>query len=62
MEKYWVVSVYCSIIYMILIYLGRQWMKNRAPFSLRKPLILWNTGLAIFSFCGTTAVLPNLLR
>ena len=37
-------------------------MKDREPFNLRKPLVLWNVGLAVFSIVGMFGVVPNLIR
>lgn len=62
MASYWTISVYASIIYLLLVYFGRRWMKNRPAYSLRQPLILWNIGLALFSFLGMSSLTPNLLK
>ncbi|KAL1454156.1 hypothetical protein WDU94_010437 [Cyamophila willieti] len=45
---YWICAVY-----ILLIFGTQRWMKHRPKFDLRKPLILWNACLAIFSICGT---------
>ncbi|GFT62828.1 putative fatty acid elongation protein 3 [Nephila pilipes] len=37
-------------------------MHTREPFSLRKPLIIWNLFLAAFSIIGTSRVLPELVH
>ena len=37
-------------------------MQDRKPFALRRPLILWNIGLAVFSIFGTASVLPGVLH
>jgi len=37
---------------MVAIYAGTLWMKNRPAFDLKKPLFLWNAGLAAFSIIG----------
>ena len=37
-------------------------MQDRKPFKLRKPLVLWNLGLAVFSIFGTAAVVPIILH
>ena len=36
-------------------------MSTRKAFDLRKPLFLWNVGLAAFSIIGTLSVFPNVL-
>lgn len=35
--------------------------KGFRPASLRAPLVIWNTGLAIFSLMGTVRILPEIL-
>ncbi len=56
------VSVYSSVIYLVFIFLGRRWMEQRKPYILRNTLFLWNVGLAVFSFIGMTATVPNIIR
>ena len=62
MEQNWSWSIYVSSLYLMLVVAGRQWMQSRPPFNLRKMLIMWNTGLATFSVCGTLTVVPPLIR
>ena len=59
-ENYWTISVAIAAIYLILVFLGQQYMKNRNPFELRRPLFLWNVGLAVFSMYGTSIVIPSM--
>ena len=47
--RIWYFSCINSAIYVLLLYVGTRWMKNREPYNLRRPLVLWNTGLAVFS-------------
>ena len=49
-------------IYLVLIYLGQKWMANREPYNLKRPLFLWNVGLAVFSTIGTISLLPSLVK
>ena len=51
-SKHWNVSVYTSVLYVFLVHAGRRWMQDKAALSLRRPLVMWNTGLAVFSFIG----------
>ena len=37
-------------------------MQDRKPFALRRPLILWNIGLTVFSVFGAATVLPVIFR
>lgn len=60
-SRTWTVCLYASAIYLILVFQGRKWMQNRKSYNLKKPLILWNIGLAVFSIFGTATVLPPLL-
>ena len=62
MEQNWPLSIYVSLLYLMLVVAGRQWMQSKAPFSLRKMLVMWNTGLATFSVCGTLTLVPSLIR
>lgn len=45
--------IYAVVGYVIAIYAGSLWMKNRTAWSLKKPLFLWNAALAVFSIIGT---------
>lgn len=62
MHRHWNVSLYASGIYVILIFLGQYWMKNREPFNLRKTLLYWNVTLALFSALGFMRSIPELVR
>lgn len=61
-NRTWTVSLYASAIYLVLVFQGRRWMQTRKPYNLRKPLVLWNIGLAVFSVLGTAAVSPSVLN
>jgi hypothetical protein len=41
-----------ALVYVIAIFYGKHWMKNRPAFDLRKELISWNITLAVFSIIG----------
>ncbi|KAM8778197.1 very long chain fatty acid elongase 5 isoform 2-T3 [Rhynchonycteris naso] len=44
----------CSVIYLLIVWLGPKYMKNRQPFSCRRILVLYNLGLTLLSlymFC-----------
>lgn len=57
----WSLSITCSVVYVIVIFGVREFMKRRPPFELRIPLILWNSGLAIFSIFGAYRMNQELL-
>lgn len=61
MTRYWMLSVYASAVYVLLILAGRSWMRNKPALSLRRPLAMWNTGLAVFSFFGVMVGLPPMV-
>lgn len=48
----WTYSFLFAALYMIFVYAGRMYMKDRPRFELRKPLIIWNVFLAVFSIVG----------
>jgi len=58
--QHWKFSIYASVIYVILIYLGQSWMKNRPAYNLRSCLTSWNVILALFSLVGFARTAPEL--
>jgi len=61
MGKHWDWSIYASGIYVLLIFSGQAWMKNKTPFRLRRRLFLWNVTLAAFSIVGFLRTFPEIL-
>jgi len=55
------VSLWSSAIYLVLIFAGRYAMRQRAPFTLRLPLVMWNTVLALFSIVGFIRTIPEMV-
>ncbi|XP_006831348.1 PREDICTED: elongation of very long chain fatty acids protein 3 [Chrysochloris asiatica] len=53
LEEYWTTSFSISVIYLLLVFVGQNYMKARKGFNLQKPLIMWSFTLAIFSILGT---------
>ncbi|XP_063971546.1 very long chain fatty acid elongase 6-like [Lytechinus pictus] len=49
MAKYWHWSIYISIAYVVIIFGLQRLMRDRPPFDLRRPLILWSASLSVFS-------------
>ncbi len=47
------------IAYVALAMAGRKYMKNKPRNELKRPLILWNVFLAVFSIVGTIRFLPG---
>ena len=59
---YFHMSIICSVIYLVLLYSGIKLMENKPAYKLHRPLLMWNVGLAIFSFCGAISLLPYLIH
>lgn len=59
MNARWHWSFYFSALYLLFIWWGERYMKNRQPFNLRRALCMWSTLLGTFSIFGImrTAVL-----
>jgi len=57
----WTKCFYFIAIYLIVIFAGRQYMKSRPPFQLRKALFLWNVFLAVFSIMASCRFIPEIL-
>ena len=47
--------------YLLFVYYGPKYMKNRKPYDLKKALQYWNLFMAIISTWGMLRVLPHLL-
>lgn len=60
MEENWTSAFYYIGIYMLIIFLGQSYMKDRPRFELRVPLVIWNFSLAAFSILGTYRTLPEI--
>ena len=59
MHARWHWSFYFSALYLLLIYLGRRYMKDRTPYHLRRELCMWSTLLAGFSIYASIRVYPH---
>ncbi|GFR21493.1 putative fatty acid elongation protein 3 [Trichonephila clavata] len=62
MAAHWHRALYVIAFYLVTIFGIRAYMQSRAPFNLRKPLIVWNVLLAVFSIMGTCRMLPELIH
>ncbi|XP_005520884.1 PREDICTED: elongation of very long chain fatty acids protein 6-like [Pseudopodoces humilis] len=56
MEENWQKSFIFAVIYFILIFGIQHFMKERRPFNLRAPLILWSFSLTLFSLIAACRV------
>lgn len=61
MQHNWLLSLYASGVYALLVHIGKWWMRDKPPWSLRRPLVMWNTTLALFSLMGTLTLLPPMV-
>lgn len=62
LEDYrWLVFVVCAV-YLLLLYSGRRWMRDRPAYKLRFQLATWNAGLAAFSVLGALHLFPALFE
>lgn len=59
MNRWWWTSIVLAFVYVALIFGGQAWMKGRERFELRRPLILWNVFLALFSIYGMIRCVPK---
>lgn len=55
------VAAFASIIYVILTFGVRTYLKDRPGYQLRGPLFLWNVGLGMFSILGAIRTVPELV-
>lgn len=61
MRQNWHTSIYYAIVYVVAIFLGQAYMKNRTRFELRGALVAWNLFLAIFSAIGSIRTWPEFI-
>uniref|UniRef100_A0A1X7VSD7 Elongation of very long chain fatty acids protein n=1 Tax=Amphimedon queenslandica TaxID=400682 RepID=A0A1X7VSD7_AMPQE len=58
----WSIPIISSLLYLFLVYFGRQWMKSREAFNLKRSLMLWNLATAVFSILGASVCLPAVIN
>ena len=61
MKSHWYYGFIISFFYVLVIFGLKLFMRNRKAYKLRKVLILWNAGLAIFSILGALRNLPEFM-
>ncbi|GMR49336.1 hypothetical protein PMAYCL1PPCAC_19531, partial [Pristionchus mayeri] len=52
LQNYWQHTITVSVAYFLLIKCIQWAMSDRPPFDLRRPLVIWNLSLALFSIVG----------
>jgi hypothetical protein len=61
MVNNWHLSLVFAFAYVVCIFSAQKYMKTRERFELRKPLIVWNFILAVFSAAGAIRVWPEFI-
>uniref|UniRef100_A0A183GI08 Elongation of very long chain fatty acids protein n=1 Tax=Heligmosomoides polygyrus TaxID=6339 RepID=A0A183GI08_HELPZ len=60
---HWVPTSYkITVAYLVLIYLGQKFMRNKKPFELDGTLAVWNFTFSLFSGVAAYKLLPELFR
>lgn len=62
MQNNWQLSFLYAFIYIVAVFGGKAFMKNRQKFDLRRELVAWNFVLAAFSIMGTIRVWPEFIH
>lgn len=57
----WPLTIPICLLYIALVFSGQSWMSSRSPYKLQRPLFVWNTFLAVFSFLGSLSMVPHLI-
>ena len=60
-REYRWLSLWFSLVYVILVFSGRRYMSTRPKFELRAPLAVWSGTLAIFSIVGAARTIPEMI-
>ena len=59
---YWPAAPLClGALYLLLVFLSKQYMDMKEPIKLKIPLIIWNTSLAVFSVVSFVQFAPSAL-
>lgn len=59
MRTNWHLSIYMALLYVLVIYSTRHYMRDRKPFQIRKVVLTWNIALALFSTWGMCRAVPE---
>jgi elongation of very long chain fatty acids protein 6 len=59
MNANWHWSFYFSALYLLFVWYGQRYMKDRKPFNLRRLLCMWSTLLGVFSICGIIRIIKS---
>lgn len=58
MSTYWYIAIVISAVYLLVVWAGRRWMRDRPKYELQRSLTMWNVALALFSFIGFSRLAP----
>lgn len=61
-REHWIISVYLSAIYLVLVFGGVFLMKHRKPFKLNGLLTAWNVGLSTMSILAFYRSVPEVMN
>lgn len=59
MQKNWTISFLFVVGYLLSLIALRGWMKEKGRFEMKRILVYWNLGLALFSAIGTARIAPE---
>ena len=62
LTKYLPVPPVLCVAYLVLVFCGRRWMKDKPAFDLRNLLTVWNSVLAAFSITGFLVTFPAIIE
>eukprot|EP00090_Calanus_glacialis_P031489 TRINITY_DN5205_c0_g1_i1.p1 TRINITY_DN5205_c0_g1~~TRINITY_DN5205_c0_g1_i1.p1 ORF type:complete len:286 (-),score=49.11 TRINITY_DN5205_c0_g1_i1:80-892(-) len=63
MDTNWIsICSWATAAYLVFIFSVQSYMKDRQPFGLRTPLMLWSLSLALFSIIGACRVWPEFIH
>ena len=62
MNHYYDVPMYFVGLYVAMVFVGQQWMRDRRAFWLKPFFIVWNALLSAFSIYGCIVVAPELIK
>lgn len=51
-----------SLTYVVTIFVIKYAMRDRKPYDLQQPLVIWNALLAVFSILGVAKITPVFLK
>jgi elongation of very long chain fatty acids protein 6 len=62
MQHHPFIPILTCLAYVVLIFVGQSYMKDKERYNLRYTMATWNFGLSTFSFMGMLRTLPQLLH